>query len=54
MEYLLVDGYNIIHAWKDIFNVDGEPLEDCRDRLASMLSNYQGLKKIQIIKGCHF
>lgn len=49
MEYLLMDGYNIINAWKDVFDVDGEPLEDCRDRLANLMSNYQGLKKYSII-----
>lgn len=49
MEYLLVDGYNIINAWRDIFDVEGEPLEDCRDRLANMMSNYHGLKKVSII-----
>jgi predicted RNA-binding protein with PIN domain len=49
MEYLLVDGYNIINAWGDIFNVAGEPLEDCRDKLINILSNYQGYKKINVI-----
>ena len=49
MEYLLVDGYNIINAWRDLFDVNGEPLEDCRDKLANLLSNYQGLKKSNII-----
>jgi predicted RNA-binding protein with PIN domain len=50
MEYLLVDGYNIINAWDDIFNINGgELLEDCRDKLASMLSNYQGVRKSNII-----
>jgi len=49
MEYLLVDGYNIINAWRDIFDVEGEPLEDCRDRLANMLSNYQGFRRVNII-----
>lgn len=50
MEYLLVDGYNIINAWDDIFDINGgEFLEDCRDKLASMLSNYQGVKKNNII-----
>ena len=29
MEYLVVDGYNIINAWKDIFDLDKESLE-CR------------------------
>ena len=49
MEYLLIDGYNIINAWKDVFSPDREPLEDCRDRLSHMLSNYQGFKKLNII-----
>jgi len=49
MEYLLVDGYNVINAWKDIFDLESEPLEDCRERLALMLSNYQGVRKISII-----
>lgn len=44
-----MDGYNIINAWRDVFDVAGEPLEDCRDRLANMLSNYQGFKKLDII-----
>jgi predicted RNA-binding protein with PIN domain len=49
MEYLVVDGYNIINAWRDVFDVGGEPLEDCRDRLANMLSNYQGYRKLNVI-----
>ncbi|MCX7923700.1 MAG: NYN domain-containing protein [Clostridia bacterium] len=49
MEYLLVDGYNIINAWKDVFHLESESLEDCRDRLVSILSNYQGYKKIRVI-----
>lgn len=49
MEYLLVDGYNIINAWGDIFNVSDEPLADSRDKLLEILSNYQGYKKINVI-----
>jgi hypothetical protein len=49
MEYLLIDGYNIINYWTDIFKLENEPLEDCRDRLVSMVSNYQGYKKINVI-----
>ncbi len=49
MEYLILDGYNIINAWKDLFDLDIESLEDCRDRLANMMSNYQGLKKISVV-----
>ena len=49
MEYLLIDGYNIINAWRDVFKPDKEPLEDCRKRLLEMLSNYQGYKNINVI-----
>lgn len=49
MEYLVIDGYNIIHAWCDIFNLREEPLEDCRTRFLNILSNYQGYKKANVI-----
>lgn len=49
MEYLLVDGYNIINSWRDIFDLNKETLEECRDKLLNMLSNYEGYKKIKII-----
>lgn len=45
----MIDGYNVINQWTDIFNLNSEPLEDCRDRLLNMLSNYQGYKNISII-----
>ena len=49
MEYLVVDGYNIINSWTDIFYPDKEPLEDCRVKLLNILSNYQGYRKIKVI-----
>lgn len=49
MEYLIVDGYNIINSWSDIFNLKKEPLEDCRYKLLEMLSNYQGYKNVEVI-----
>jgi len=51
MEYLVVDGYNVIHneKWKDKFNVKDNSLEDCRDKLLEILSNYQGYKNIKIL-----
>ncbi|NLY18869.1 MAG: NYN domain-containing protein [Clostridiaceae bacterium] len=48
-EILLIDGYNIIHAWDRIFDVDNEPLEDLRDRLINIMSNYQGYRKINVV-----
>ena len=49
MEYLLIDGYNVINNWRDIFNLKNEPLEDCRERLLNLLSNFQGYKGVNVI-----
>lgn len=49
MEYLVIDAYNVINAWTDVFDLQRESLEDCRDRLLNILSNYQGLSRINII-----
>ncbi len=48
-EYLLVDGYNIIFAWEDLKKLCEYSLEDARDKLISILSNYQGAKGIELI-----
>ena len=49
-EYLLVDGYNIIFAWEDLNKISREQsLEDARDKLVAILSNYQGAKGIELI-----
>lgn len=48
-EYLIVDGYNIIFAWDDLRALAQENLEAARTKLADILCNYQGFKKIEII-----
>jgi len=48
MEYLLVDGYNIINAWRDIFDKKN-PLEDNRKILCELLSDYQGYTDLRIV-----
>lgn len=49
-EYLLVDGYNIIFDWEDLNKISREQsLEDARDKLVAILSNYQGAKGIELI-----
>lgn len=48
-EYLLVDGYNIIFAWKELKKISEYSLEDARDKLISIMSNYQGYKNINLI-----
>ena len=46
--YLLVDGYNIIHAWDELRElVEKSSLEDARGRLLRIMANYQGSKGYQ-------
>lgn len=48
-EYLLVDGYNIIFAWDKLKKISEYSLEESREKLISILSNYQGAKGIELI-----
>ena len=48
-DYLLVDGYNIIHAWDDLRAAAREDLDGARTRLIDRLRNYQGWKKCRVI-----
>lgn len=48
-DYLLVDGYNIIHAWDELRKLAQEDLEDARARLVGRLRNYQGWKRNKVI-----
>lgn len=41
-EYLLVDGYNIIFAWKDLKELAEKNMDAARDKLMDILSDYQG------------
>lgn len=41
-EYLLVDGYNIIYAWKELKALSEADMGAARGKLLDMLSNYQG------------
>ncbi|MBP7344759.1 MAG: NYN domain-containing protein [Clostridia bacterium] len=47
-EYLLVDGYNIINAWRSIFDKNSS-LEDNRKALCDLLSDYQGYTDLKIV-----
>jgi uncharacterized protein len=49
MDHLILDGYNIINAWSDIFNLKIMTLEECRDRLLHIMSDYQGYKNIKVM-----
>lgn len=49
-EYLLVDGYNIIHAWDELRELmEDVSLESARQKLMDILSNYKGVKNTTII-----
>jgi predicted RNA-binding protein with PIN domain len=48
-EYLLVDGYNIIHAWPELKTLAEANLDSARSHLLDILSNYQGIRKCHII-----
>ena len=49
-DFLLVDGYNIIHAWDELRELmETVSLESARQRLMDILSNYNGVQKETII-----
>lgn len=48
-EYLLVDGYNIIHAWSELQELAKDNMDAARITLLNTLCSYQGVKKCQVI-----
>jgi predicted RNA-binding protein with PIN domain len=48
-EYLLVDGYNIIHAWDGLRAIAEDNLDAARHRLIERLRNYQGFRQSPVI-----
>lgn len=48
-EYLLVDGYNVIHDWPELKALVETNLDGARIRLLDILSNYQGIRKCHVI-----
>lgn len=47
--YLLVDGYNIIFAWKELSELAKVNIDGARGRLLDIMCNYQGMKKCNLI-----
>ncbi len=41
-KYLLVDGYNVIYAWKELRELAGTNIDGARDRLTDIMHNYSG------------
>lgn len=48
-KYLIVDGYNIVHAWDDLKCLIEDNLEGARMKLLDVLSNYQAFVKCEVI-----
>jgi len=48
-DFLLIDGYNIIHDWSNLAELAEASLELARDKLISMVANYQGFRDIKTI-----
>ncbi|NLY42930.1 MAG: GTP-binding protein [Clostridiaceae bacterium] len=48
-KYLLVDGYNIIHAWPELKELADGDMESARIKLLDYLSNYKGTRNCEII-----
>lgn len=48
-DFLLVDGYNIIHAWKELSELSKENLDSARMALLDILADYQGFKGMTLI-----
>ncbi|MBQ9605063.1 MAG: NYN domain-containing protein [Firmicutes bacterium] len=48
-DYLLVDGYNIIFAWDSLKKLAEDNLDHAREKLINTLSNYQGVRKCNLI-----
>lgn len=48
-EYLLVDGYNIIHAWPDLKEFAAENMDLARNKLLDALASYRGITQCRII-----
>jgi predicted RNA-binding protein with PIN domain len=48
-EYLIIDGYNIINSWADMFNLNILSMEEARKKLLDMLSDYQGYSGCRLV-----
>lgn len=49
MDILLVDGYNIIGAWKELRALKADKLIDARDRLIEMMAEYKAYSGWRVI-----
>jgi len=47
--YLIVDGYNIVHAWDELKTLTEDNLDGARTKLMDILCNYQAFDKCELI-----
>lgn len=48
-KYLLVDGYNVIHAWKELDEIVSSSLDGAAGRLNDILANYSAIEGIKLM-----
>lgn len=48
-EYIVVDGYNVVHAWPELVVLANENLEHARDKLVDILANYAGFSGDRVV-----
>ena len=48
-EYLLIDGYNIIFAWKELSELAKVNIAGAREKLLDIMCNYQGIRNCNLI-----
>ena len=48
-EYLIIDGYNVINAWKDFAQLRQENLEHARELLVAGVAEYAAFKGYRAI-----
>jgi len=48
-KYLLVDGYNVIYAWKELNELAKVNVDSARGKLLDILCNYQAIKDVNLI-----
>ncbi|MCR5847605.1 MAG: NYN domain-containing protein [Lachnospiraceae bacterium] len=48
-KYLLVDGYNVIHAWKELSDLSSVSMDSAALRLNEIMSNYREMSGYEII-----
>ena len=49
VEYILVDGYNVVHAWDELSKLCSVNMDGARLALLEILCNYQAIKKSEVI-----